>query len=109
MTILYVMSSLKDIENIPNYEEYIRQKAIGGFSCTYDIIPESVGRKRRICSMDEIAVLRTVRTHDTATEKQLADILGKSEEEVKALIATLMKEGLLKRNNDYKQDYWELV
>jgi len=102
------MTNTQEIENIPNYEEYIRQKAIGGFSCTYDIIPESVGKKRRKCSMDEIAVLRTVRTHDTATEKQLADILGKSEEEVKALITTLMRDRMLERNNYRGQDYWEL-
>ena len=35
------MAKKNDIENIPNYEEYSRQKKIGGFACTYDIIPES--------------------------------------------------------------------
>ena len=93
------MSTLQDIENqnLFDYNEYIRQKEIGGFNCTYDIIPESKRRVRRKCSMDEIAILRTIRWDYTATEKQLADKLGKSEEKVKSLIATLMKDGMLER------------
>ena len=95
------MSNLNDIENqnFFDYNEYIRQKEIGGFDCTYDIVPESERRVRRKCSMDEIAILRTIRWNYTATEKQLADKLGKSEDEVKALIATLIKDGVLERYN----------
>ena len=105
------MPTPQDIEKpiIPNYEEYIRQKEIGGFACTYDIIPGSAERERRKCNMDEIAILRTVRTLDTATEKQIANLIGKSEEEVKSLIATLIKDRFLERNNYRGQDYWELV
>lgn len=103
------MSNIDNIENIPNYEEYIRQKAIGGFLCTYDIVPGSAERKRRQCSMDEIAILRTVRMHDTASEQQIADLIGKSEDDVKALIVTLIKDRMLERNNFRGQDYWKLV
>lgn len=103
------MLTPQDIENIPNYEEYIRQKEIGGFACTYDIIPGSAERERRKCNMDEIAILRTVRTHDTATEKQIANLIGMSEEKVKSLIATLVKDRFLERNHYRGQDYWELV
>ena len=103
------MAKTNDIENIPNYEEYIRQKEIGGFVCTYDIIPRSAERERRKCNMDEIVVLRTVRQYDTETEKQIAIRLGKSEEEVKSLIATLIKDRFLECNNYRGQDYWELV
>ena len=101
----------QDIETpiIPNYEEYILQKEVGGFACTYDIIPESAERERRKCNMDEIAVLRTVRQYDIETEKQIAIRLGKSEAEVKSLIATLIKDRFLERNNYRGQDYWELV
>lgn len=102
------MTHTQEIENIPN-EEYIRQKEIGGFDCTYDIIPESAKRERRKCNMDEIAILRTVLKHDTETEKQIAIRLGKSEAEVKSLIATLIKDRFLERNNYRGQDYWELV
>lgn len=94
---------------ILNYEEYIRQKDIGGFTCSYDIIPGSAERKRRKCNMDEIAILRTVRTHDTATEKQIAKLIGMSEKKVKTLISTLIKDKFLERNNYREQDYWELV
>ena len=105
------MAKTNDIENryIPNYEEYIRQKEIGGFACTYDIIPGSAERKRRKCNKDEIAILRTVRQYDTETEKQIAIRLGKSEAEVKSIIATLIKDRFLERNNYRGQDYWELV
>ena len=103
------MAKTNDIENIPNYEEYVRQKEIGGFNCTYDIIPGSAERKRRKCSMDEIAILRTVWKYDTETEAQIAVRLGKPEEEVKSLIATLIKDKFLERNNYRGQDYWELV
>ena len=105
------MAKTNDIENryIPNYEEYIRQKEIGGFACTYDIIPGNAERKRRKCNKDEIAILRTVRQYDTETEKQIAIRLGKSEAEVKSLIATLIKDRFLERNNYRGQDYWEVV
>ena len=105
------MLTPQDIEKpiIPNYEEYILQKEIGGFACTYDIIPGSAERERRKCNMDEIAILRTVRTHDTATEKQIANLIGMSEEKVKSLIATLVKDSFLERNHYRGQDYWELV
>ena len=103
------MTHTQEIENIPNYEGYIRQKEIGGFACTYDIIPGSTERERRKCNMDEIAVLRTVRQYDTETGKQIAIRLGKSEAEVKSLIATLIKDRFLERNNYRGQDYWELV
>ena len=59
--------------------------------------------------MDEIAILRTVRIHGTETETQIAVRLGKPEGEVKALIATLMKDRFLERNNYRGQDYWEQV
>ena len=103
------MTHTQEIENLPNYEEYIRQKEIGGFACTYDIIPGSAERKRRKCNKDEIAILRTVLKHDTETEKQIAIRLGKSEAEVKSLIATLIKDRFLERNNYRGQDYWALV
>lgn len=105
------MSIPQDIEKpiIPNYEEYIHQKDIGSFTCSYDIIPGSAERKRRKCNMDEIAILRIVRTHDTATEKQIAKLIGMSEEKVKTLISTLTKDKFLERNNYRGQDYWELV
>ena len=105
------MAKTNDTGNpyIPNYEEYIRQKEIGGFACTYDIVPGSAERERRKCNMDEIAILRTVRQFDTETEEQIAVRLGKSEEEVKSLIATLIKDRFLERNNFRGQDYWELV
>ena len=95
------MTNTQEIENIPNYEEYIRQKEIGGFACTYDIIPGSADRERRKCNKDEIAIFET--------EKQIAIRLGKSEAEVKSLIATLIKDRFLERNNYRGQDYWELV
>ena len=102
-------TNTQEIENTPNYEEYIRQKEIGGFACTYDIIPGSAEHERRKCNKDEIAILRTVRQYDTETEKQIAIRLGKSEAEVKSLIATLIKDRFLERNNYRGQDYWELV
>ncbi len=105
------MLTPQDIEKpvIPEFEEYIRQQEIGGFACTYDIIPGSAERKRRKCNKDEIAILRTVRQYDTETEKQIAIRLGKSEAEVKSLIATLIKDRFLERNNYRRQDYWKLV
>ena len=103
------MTNTQEIENIPNYEEYIRQKEIGEFACTYDIILGSAERERRKCNKDEIVILRTVRQYDTETEKQIAIRLGKSEAEVKSLIASLIKDGFLERNNYRGQDYWELV
>lgn len=105
------MTTPQDIEKpfIPEFEEYIRQKSIGGFTSTYDIVSGSAERKRRKHTQDEIAILRTIRTHDTATEKQIAGIIGKSEETVKTLIATLIKENTLERNSINGQNYWELI
>ena len=105
------MTIPQDIEKeiIPNYEEYVLQKAIGGFSCTYDIVHGSAERKKRQCSMDEIAILRTIRLHDTENAQQIANRLGKPEGEVKALFAALIRDGMLKHSAFNGQAYWELV
>ena len=105
------MTTMQAMEKsiMPNHKEYVRQKSIGGFACTYDVVQGSAKRKRKACSMDEIAVLRTIRLHDTETEKQIATRLGKPEIEVKAIFSTLIEDGKLKRAAFKGQDYWELA
>jgi predicted HTH transcriptional regulator len=108
-----------DIENpyIPEFEEYTRQKAIGGFSCTYDIklgtqsaiqSANAALSKSNNCTLEETAVLQIIRANPRATQKQIAEVIGKSERTIKTITVNLTQKGLLVRRNGKRDGYWEI-
>lgn len=113
------MTTPHDIENIPNYQEYIRQKAIGGFSYKYDIVPENARviaqsanaalSKSNNCTLEETAVLQIIQRNPRATQKQIAAEIGKSERTVKTITVNLTQKGIIVRRNGKRDGYWKIL
>jgi DNA-binding Lrp family transcriptional regulator len=59
--------------------------------------------------LEEIAVLRVIQQEPTATQKQIAAEIGKSERTVKSITIRLTGQGILVRKNGKRNGYWEIV
>lgn len=58
------------------------------------------------CTLEEAAVLEFLAQHPEATQKQVAEAIGKSERTVKTLTKTLQEQGLLSRKNGKRNGTW---
>lgn len=65
--------------------------------------------KCKTCTLEEVAVLRVVQTNPTATQKQMAAEIGKSERTVKTITVTLQEKGLLQRVGGKRDGRWEII
>lgn len=61
------------------------------------------------CTLEEVAVLRVVQMKPTATQKEIATEIGKSERTVKSLTVALQEKGILKRTGSKRDGKWEIV
>lgn len=61
------------------------------------------------CTLEEVAVLRVVQMKPTATQKEIAAEIGKSERTVKSLTVALQGKGILKRTGSKRDGKWEIV
>ena len=61
------------------------------------------------CTLEEVAVLRVVQMKPTATQKEIAAEIGKSERTVKSLTVALQEKGILKRTGSKRDGKWEIV
>ena len=59
--------------------------------------------------MEEIAILRVVLSNPTATQKQMAAEIGKSERTVKSITVTLQEKGILQRVGGKRDGKWEII
>lgn len=68
--------------------------------------------KCKICTLDctseEIAVLRFLREQPKATQKEIAEHIGKSERTVKTITVNLTEKGIIERKNGRRNGYWEI-
>ena len=64
--------------------------------------------KCKFCTLEEIAVLRVVQTNPTATQKQMAATIGKSERTVKSITVSLQEKGILRRVGGKRDGRWEI-
>lgn len=60
-------------------------------------------------TLEEVAVLRVVQMKPTATQKEIAAEIGKSERTVKSLTVALQGKGILKRTGSKRDGKWEIV
>lgn len=60
-------------------------------------------------TLEEVAVLLVVQMMPTATQKEIATEIGKSERTVKSLTVTLQEKGILKRTGSKRDGKWEIV
>ena len=65
--------------------------------------------KCKSCTLEEIAVLRVVQTNPTATQNQMAAMIGKSERTVKSITVSLQEKGILRRVGGKRDGRWEIT
>ena len=64
--------------------------------------------KCKNCTLEEFALLHAIAKNPFATQKELADIIGKSERTVKTRTVELQKKGYLQRKNGKRNGRWEI-
>ena len=69
---------------------------------------DSVLSKCKNCTLDELAVLRIVQQNPSATQKQIAVAIGKSERTVKTLTVSLTTKGIITRRNGKRNGHWKI-
>ena len=59
--------------------------------------------------MEEVALLCIVQKNPSATQKEIAAEIGKSERTVKSITIALQEKNILRRVNGKRNGYWEIV
>ena len=70
---------------------------------------EELPLKCKNCTLEEAAVLRIVQKNPTATQKEIAAEIGKSERTVKTITVHLQEKGILQRVNGKRNGRWEIT
>ena len=65
--------------------------------------------KCKICTLEEVAVLRIMHENPSATQKEIATAIGKSERTVKTITVALQEKLIVKRVNGKRNGYWEFI
>lgn len=60
------------------------------------------------CTLEEIAVLNYLKEKPNATQKEIAQHIGKSERTVKSMTVNLSKRGIIERKNGRRNGFWEI-
>lgn len=61
------------------------------------------------CTLEEAALLQAIKRSPTATQKELAQVIGKSERTVKTLTVSMQAKGLIARQGGRRQGRWVVV
>lgn len=61
------------------------------------------------CTLEEVAVLRIMHGNPTATQKEIATAIGKSERTVKTITVALQEKQIVKRVNGKRNGFWEFI
>ena len=60
------------------------------------------------CTLEEIAVLNYLKEKPNATQKEIAQHIGKSERTVKSMTVNLSERGIIERENGRRNGFWEI-
>lgn len=60
------------------------------------------------CTFEEIAVLNYLKKKPNATQKEIAQHIGKSERTVKSMTVNLSERGIIERKNGRRNGFWEI-
>ena len=66
-------------------------------------------QKCKNCTLEEVAVLRIVQKKPSATQKEIAAVIGKSERTVKSITISLQEKNILQRVNGKRNGYWSFI
>ena len=61
------------------------------------------------CTLEELAVLRTIAANPSITQKDLASAIGKSERTIKTRTVALQEKGYLRREGGKRSGHWEVL
>ena len=67
---------------------------------------EKLFSKCKNCTLDELAVLKIIKQKPNATQKEIAEQIGKSERTVKTLTVRLAELGIIRRINGKRNGFW---
>lgn len=70
---------------------------------------QSANSKCKNCTLEEAAVLEFLKENPRATQKMIAERIGKSERTVKTLTKALQEKNLLARRNGKRDGVWEVL
>ena len=70
---------------------------------------QQVDPKCKNCTLEEVAVLRIVQKSPSATQKEIAAEIGKSERTVKSITIALQEKNILQRVNGKRNGYWSFI
>ena len=70
---------------------------------------QQVDPKCKNCTLEEVAVLRIMHGNPSATQKEIATAIGKSERTVKTITVALQEKLIVKRVNGKRNGYWEFI
>ena len=70
---------------------------------------EELPPKCNNCTLEEVALLCIVQKNPSATQKEIAAEIGKSERTVKSITIALQEKNILRRVNGKRNGYWEIV
>ena len=65
--------------------------------------------KCKNCTLEEVAVLRIVQKKPSATQKEIAAEIGKSERTIKSITIALQEKSILQRVNGKRNGFWRIV
>ena len=60
------------------------------------------------CTLEEIALLNYLKEKPNATQKEIAQHIGKSERTVKSMTVNLSERGIIERKNGRRNGFWEI-
>lgn len=60
------------------------------------------------CTLEEMAVLRILQEKPNATQKEIAEQIGKSERTIKTITVNLSEKGIIERKNGRRNGFWEI-
>lgn len=72
-------------------------------------IGDELPSKCKNCTLEEVAVLRIVQKTPSATQKEIAAEIGKSERTVKSITIALQEKKILQRVNGKRNGYWSFI
>lgn len=82
-------------------------------SANYEVqsakIDDKLSPKCKFCTLEEVAVLRIVQKKPSATQKEIATEIGKSERTVKSITIALQEKKIIRRVNGKRNGYWSIV
>ncbi|MDO4511101.1 MAG: Fic family protein [Bacteroidales bacterium] len=61
------------------------------------------------CTLEEVSILRVVQANPSATQREIAAQIGKSERTVKTITIQLQQKGILERKNGKRNGYWVIL